>query len=88
MRNFVKTKLKDGIRKFYNDYVDICKYSHAFETILQVNTDAQPPSLTTDEKNYLMTATWSEYVFESYNSKKRALAPFIQSSSLKPVGSI
>ena len=47
----------------------------------------QPPTLTTAEKNYLRTATWSEYAFENYQHNQRALAPFLQSSQ-KPVDSI
>ena len=88
MRNFLKVNLKYGLLQFYKENVANCKYSHAFQTILKVKLESQAaPTLTTNEKNYLRTATWSEYAFENYNSNQRALAPFMQTSQ-KPVDSI
>lgn len=77
MRNFLKVNLKYGLLQFYKENVADCKYSHAFQTILKAKPDAQAPTLNTNEKNYLRTATWSEYAFENYNSNQRALAPFM-----------
>ena len=68
MKNFYKQKLNNGILVFYKNHVNDYKYSHAFPTVLEVKPAAQAPALTTNEKNYLSTATWSEYAFENYNS--------------------
>ena len=80
MRNFLKVSLKLGLLEFYKDHVGTCKYSHAFSTILKVKPMTQPPTITTNEKNYLRTATWSEYAFENYQHNQKALAPFMQTS--------
>jgi len=65
MKNFYKQKLKHGILVFYKKHVNDYKYSHAFPTVLEVNPAAKAPTLTTTEKNYLRTATWSEYAFDN-----------------------
>jgi hypothetical protein len=80
MRNFLKVSLKLGLLEFYKEHVGTCKYSHAFSTILKVKPMTQPPTITTNEKNYLRTATWSEYAFENYQHNQKALAPFMQTS--------
>jgi hypothetical protein len=77
LRNFLKVSLKFGLMEFYKEHVAISKYSHAFQNILKVKPMQQPPALTTNEKNYLRTATWSEYAFENYQANQRALAPFM-----------
>lgn len=59
MRNFLKVSLKKGLLEFYKEHVATSKYSHAFQTILKVKPATQAPILTTNEKNYLRTATWS-----------------------------